>query len=199
MPNSPFTDWLISCWRDPSASAEQAASYRGRQFHAVVRQLPMSSIGNTISALVLATVFWGQVNSWVLAGWTSVVSVIALANAWLWWARRAVLPSTPVSVRAVRLLVADVATSALAFVAMSGYLYTSVDGDGRLLLTAVLAAFIGMGSWMYSCLPQAALLWSCILCTGLAMLFSNRPEPVYTYLMGLLVKRAAIKRPVSMR
>ena len=192
MPNSPFTDWLISCWRDPSASAEQAASYRGRQFHAVVRQLPMSSIGNTISALVLATVFWGQVNSWVLAGWTSVVSVIALANAWLWWARRAVLPSTPVSVRAVRLLVADVATSALAFVAMSGYLYTSVDGDGRLLLTAVLAAFIGMGSWMYSCLPQAALLWSCILCTGLAMLFSNRPEPVYTYLMGLLVFYAAV-------
>nr|WP_315225358.1 EAL domain-containing protein [uncultured Albidiferax sp.] len=192
MPNSPFTDWLISCWRDPSASAEQAASYRGRQFHAVVRQLPMSSIGNTISALVLATVFWGQVNSWVLAGWTSVVSVIALANAWLWWARRAVLPSTPVSVRAVRLLVADVATSALAFVAMSGYLYTSVDGDGRLLLTAVLAAFIGMGSWMYSCLPQAALLWSCILCAGLAMLFSNRPEPVYTYLMGLLVFYAAV-------
>ncbi len=192
MLNSPFTDWLISCWRDPSASAEQAASYRGRQFHAVVRQLPMSSIGNTISALVLATVFWGQVNSWVLAGWTSVVSVIALANAWLWWARRAVLPSTPVSVRAVRLLVADVATSALAFVAMSGYLYTSVDGDGRLLLTAVLAAFIGMGSWMYSCLPQAALLWSCILCAGLAMLFSNRPEPVYTYLMGLLVFYAAV-------
>nr|WP_315204218.1 EAL domain-containing protein [uncultured Albidiferax sp.] len=192
MPNSPFTDWLISCWRDPAASAEQAASYRGRQFHAVVRQLPMSSIGNTISALVLATVFWGQVNSWVLAGWTLLVSVIALANAWLWWARRAVLPSTPVSVRAVRLLVADVAISALAFVAMSGYLYTSVDGDGRLLLTAVLAAFIGMGSWMYSCLPQAALLWSCILCAGLAMLFSNRPEPVYTYLMGLLAFYAVV-------
>nr|WP_315183768.1 EAL domain-containing protein [uncultured Albidiferax sp.] len=188
----PFTDWLIACWRDPAASAEQAAIHRGRQFHAVVRQLPLSSIGNLTSGLVLALVFWGQVDAWVLAGWTLLVSAIALGNAGLWWLRREVQPSTPMSLRAVRLLVADIAVSALVFLLMSGYLYTAADGDGRLLLTAVLAAFIGMGSWMYSCLPQAAILWSCILCAGLAVLFSSRPEPIYTYLTGLLAFYAVV-------
>ena len=57
MLNYPIADWLIACWLDPAAGAEQAAIYRGRQFHAVVRQMPMSSIGNLISALVLAFVF----------------------------------------------------------------------------------------------------------------------------------------------
>ncbi|WP_367846689.1 putative bifunctional diguanylate cyclase/phosphodiesterase [Rhodoferax sp. WC2427] len=192
MPSFPFADWLMSCWRDPAASAEQAAIHRGRQFHAVVRQLPLSSIGNTISALVLASVFWGLLDSWVVAGWTLLVSAIALGNAGLWWARRAVLPSTPVSLRAVRLLVTGIAASALAFVSMAGYLYTAADGDGRLLLTSVLAAFIGMGSWMYSCLPQASILWSCILCAGLAVLFSSRAEAVYTYLTGLLAFYALV-------
>jgi diguanylate cyclase (GGDEF)-like protein/PAS domain S-box-containing protein len=188
----PFSDWLIACWRDPAASAEQAAIHRGRQFHAVVRQLPLSTIGNIFSALVLASVFWGQVDSWVLAGWTLLVSAIALGHAGLWWLRRAVPPSTPVSLRAVRLLVAGIAASALAFVSMAGYLFTAADGDGRLLLTAVLAAFIGMGSWMYSCLPQAAIWWSCILCAGLTVLFSSRPEAVYTYLLGLLAFYAVV-------
>ncbi len=192
MANFPFADWLIACWRDPAASAEQAAVYRGRQFHAVVRQLPMSSIGNAISAWVLACVFWGQVDAPVLALWTLLVSAIALGNAWLWWARRAVPPSTPVSLRAVRLLVAGIAASALAFVSMSAYLYAAADGDGRLLLTAVLAAFIGMGSWMYSCLPQASMLWSCILCGGAALLFLTRTEVVYTYLTSLLVFYAVV-------
>ncbi|WP_295951621.1 hypothetical protein [Rhodoferax sp.] len=187
-----FADWLLACWRDPVASTEQAAIYRSRQFHAVVRQLPMSSIGNLISAVVLACVFWGQVDSLALAGWTLLVSAIALGNAWLWWARRVVPPSMPVSLRTVRLLVTGIAASALAFVSMSSYLYTAADGDGRLLLTAVLAAFIGMGSWMYSCLPQAAMLWSCIMCGVLAMLFFTRTEVVYTYLTGLLAFYALV-------
>lgn len=192
MLNYPIADWLIACWLDPAAGAEQAAIYRGRQFHAVVRQMPMSSIGNLISALVLACVFWGQVDSLALVGWTLLVSAIALCHAWLWWARQAVQPSTPVSLLTVRLLVTSIAVSALAFVSMSGYLYTAANGDGRLLLTAVLAAFIGMGSWMYSCLPQAAILWSCVLCAGLAILFFTRPEVVYTYLTGLLAFYALV-------
>ncbi|MEO6853549.1 MAG: diguanylate cyclase, partial [Rhodoferax sp.] len=192
MANFPFAHWLVACWRDPAATAELAAMYRGRQFHAVVRQLPVSSIANTISALVLACVFWGQVDSVALVGWTLLVSAIALGNALLWWSRRAVPPSTPVSLRTVRLMVAGIAASALTFVSMSGYLYGTTDGDGRLLLTAVLAAFIGVGSWMYSCLPQAAMVWACILCGGVAQQFIARPEPVYTYLTGLLALYAVV-------
>ncbi len=199
MANSVLVDWLIACWHDPAASAEQAAVYRGRQFHAVVRQLPMSSIGNLTSALVLASVFWGEVDPLALLGWTLLVVAVALGQAVLWWARRAVPPSTPVGLRTVRLLEAGIAVSALAFVSMASYLFTAADADGRLVLIAVLAAFIGMGSWMYSCLPLAAVAWACILCCGLGLLFLTRTEMVYTYLTGLLAFYAVVVWATTLR
>ncbi|MDR7376739.1 diguanylate cyclase (GGDEF)-like protein [Rhodoferax ferrireducens] len=177
---------LVACWRDPAATAEQAASYRGRQYHAVLRQLPMSSSGNAVTALALCAIFWNKADRGILLGLTLVIWILGAINFWLWQQRKPMAASTPVSIRTLRAFALLIAAAAACFVAMLGYLFGVADGGGRLLLTAVLAAFIAMGSWMCACLPLTGIAWGLTMCAGTALIFATRQEMVYTYLLGLL-------------
>ncbi|WP_394790362.1 putative bifunctional diguanylate cyclase/phosphodiesterase [Rhodoferax sp.] len=179
---------LISCWRDPGATPEQAALYRARQFDAVLRQLPLSSTGNAVTALVLCYVFWDKADHTTLVGWAMMVLVLAAINLVLGWQRQRLVASP----RTLAGFSALIAAAAVCFAAMAGYLFDATDADGRLLLTAVLATFIAMGAWMFACLPLASLAWSLTMCSGTALIFIGRSELVYTYLTGLLGFYAAV-------
>ena len=106
-----LTDWLESllrklsaCWRDPSASVELAAMHLARQYHAVVRQLPLSSLGNLITSLIISLIFWNDTDSTIMLIWASLLWAIGLANIGLWWRCRSVSNASPVSGLAVWLI-----------------------------------------------------------------------------------------------
>ncbi len=189
----PLRDWLqwltgelSACWCVPSASDELDKIYRARQYHAVVRQLPLSSLGNMITSLIVCLIFWNDVDPSILLTWASLLWAIGLANIILWWRCRSIPNASPVSGLAVWLLTADLAAAAALYVGMALYLFSVTDEQGRLVLTAVIGAFIATGTWLFAFLPQAGVAWALIFCVGLGLGLASLDWETYAYLAGLL-------------
>ncbi|MDJ0806848.1 MAG: EAL domain-containing protein [Gammaproteobacteria bacterium] len=163
-----------------------AAKYQARQYHAVVRQLPLSSLGNLITSLIVCLLFWNDIDSSILLIWASLLWTIGLANIALWWRCRSIPNESPVSNLAVWSLTADLAAAAALYVGMAIYLFSVTDEQGRLVLTAVIGAFIATGTWLFAFLPQAGLAWALIFCGGLGLGLVMNHWETYAYLAGLL-------------
>ncbi len=176
---------LASCWRDPDASPELAAQYRGRQFQAVLGQLHLAGIGSVVTAVTFAFVFWDKAGHAQLVVWTVALAAIALFNESLSRQHRSDDPHATASVRATWLLTLDLSIAALLYCLMAIYLFDRVDEHGRLIVIAVVAAFIATGSWMYSCLPQAGVTWAVVLCVGPALGLVANYGSKYIYLVAL--------------
>jgi diguanylate cyclase (GGDEF)-like protein/PAS domain S-box-containing protein len=187
---SDWRQWLLrelsACWGDPAASVELAAIYRARQYHAVVRQLPLSSLGNLITSLIVTLLFWNNTDHTTLIAWVSLLWAIGLANIGLWWRCRSVPNESPVSGLAVWLLTADLAAAAALYVGMAVYLFGITDEQGRLLLTAVIAAFIATGTWLFAFLPQAGLAWALIFSIGIGFGLLAMYGATHAFLAGMM-------------
>lgn len=160
----PLRAFLISCWYDPRATPEQAALFRGRQFRAVVRLLPLAGVTTLMMIGAALYFFWGvAARPWML-GWAVALAVVSSANAWLGWRWRGKGRNTPVSRLAVWGLAASLGVSALLFALMTVHLFAVGSDAQRVVLVAVVGAVIATGGWMFAGLPQTGLTWSLVLC-----------------------------------
>ena len=83
----------------------------------------------------------------------------------------------------------DIALAAFAFSIMPWYLFGVSGADGRTLLTAVLVAFLLIGSWMLAYLPLAATAWAVTVCLGTVITLALDDIAFFNYtalLMGFL-------------
>jgi diguanylate cyclase (GGDEF)-like protein len=180
---------LVSCWRDPSASEAQAAAFRGHQYHAVLRAMVTSGLGNVFTVIALSAFFWDKASHSALIVWVGVVGAVAAFNAWLGWSRRRVKVPPAVSGSTVILFSIDVALAAFAFAVMPWYLFGVSGADERTLIAAVLVAFLLIGGWMVAYLPLAATAWVVTLCTGTVITLALSDIAFFNYtavLMGFL-------------
>lgn len=160
---------LALCWHDPNASPEIAAKYRSRQYYVVIQQMPLSSVVNQSASLLIAVLFWNQANHILLAYWAAMLWVIGFANLYLWWLYQTTFKDKLISKRATWLLTTDLGVIAFLYVSMSVYLFGVVDEEGRLIITAILAACLATGTWEFSRLPQAGLVWVSIIALGIVL------------------------------
>lgn len=158
---------VVACINDPSATIELQKLYKARQFYAVVSQMPLSSVGNMLASLIVFIIFWPTANHTLLVVWISCLWGIGLANLVLWWKCRKYDENKPLKKFTAELLVLDLAVAAILHAGMAIYLFSYADEQGRLLITAILAAFISTGSWMFSFLPFAGLAWIFVFITGI--------------------------------
>ncbi len=180
---------LVSCWCDPSATEVQAAAYRGRQYHAALMAMVTSGLGNVFSVLALSALFWNKASHGALLAWVAAVSLLAGLNAWLGWSRRHVKVPPAVSRSTIIVFSLDIALAAFAFCILPWYLFGVADADGRTLLTAVLVAFLLIGSWMLAYLPLAATAWAVTVCVGTVITLALDDIAFFNYtavLMGFL-------------
>jgi len=173
-------------WHDVKPSPEQAKAYRGRQFRAVLQRIPFSSLGMMVSAVVLVLAFWQEAQHGLLMVWLLLVAVSSGVHLALWWGHRAMHAAHEVPQFKGWALAISIEASAVLFSWVFWYLLRLSDADGRALLLATAACFVGTGSWMFAYLPLVATSWALILCTGVGLALAVRPEAVYAYMIGLL-------------
>lgn len=200
--------FLASCWEDPDADATLAAQFRGRQFDAVVAQLPMFSLVTLVLIGAALAVFQDYVDRpmvVVCAALLCLLVAFIYVPVWRAWQRKP--DDTPVSPRSAWALAVAVALSGIAFSCLSLYLFNEVDDQRRVLIAGVVAALISTCGWMFASLPQAALSWtlsmSAAVVIGIAVLQWQRFAPLvplmslYAFaLVGtvLLTSRQFLKR-----
>ena len=180
---------LVSCWCDPSATPAQAAAFRGRQYHAALMAMVNSGLGNVFTVLALSALFWNKAPHSVFVVWVLAVSLLAALNAWLGWSRRHVKVPPAVPRSTIIVFSLEIALAAFAFSIMPWYLFGVSDADGRTLLTAVLVAFLLIGSWMLAYLPLAATAWAVTVCVGTVITLALDDIAFFNYtalLMGFL-------------
>jgi diguanylate cyclase (GGDEF)-like protein/PAS domain S-box-containing protein len=200
--------FLESCWRDPHADPALAAQFRGRQFQAVVAQLPMFSLCTLMLIGAALSVFHDYVGHPVVLACTALLCLlVAFIYVPLWRAWHLKPSTTPVSTRTALALALAVALSGVAFSCLSVYLFDLVDDQRRVLIAGVVAALISTCGWMFASLPLAALTWtlsmSVTVILGIATLQWQRYAPLvplmslYTFaLLGteLLTSRQFLQR-----
>lgn len=177
---------IKACLNLPTSDEALKKTYKARQYHAVVQQLPLSSIGNMITSLTLMLTFWGDVSPTIFVSWFVVLWTIALVNIGLWLKLRSVDKNKPLKNLAAECLIFDLSAAAVLHVSMAAYLFGITNEEGRLLLTAVVAAFVSTGSWMFSFLPVAGLAWVFIFCVGTIVALPNTYVGNYAYLVMLV-------------
>lgn len=181
-----FTREIQACFNLPTSNSALKKSYKARQYHAVVQQLPLSSLGNMLTSLTLMLTFWGDISNTVFIIWFITLWSIALINIGLWMKLRPINKNKPLPNYASETLIFDLSAAALLHVSMAAYLFGITNEEGRLLLTAVMAAFVSTGSWMFSFLPAAGLAWVFIFCSGVIILLPNTSIGNYGFLIILV-------------
>lgn len=181
-----LTHEIKACFNLPTSSSALKNSYKARQYHAVVQQLPLSSLGNMLTSLTLMLTFWGDVSNTIFIVWFVSLWSIALINIGLWVKLRSANKNKPLKNLAAEWLIFDLSAAAVLHVSMAAYLFGITNEEGRLLLTAVVAAFVSTGSWMFSFLPVVGLAWVFIFCGGIIVALPNTYVGNYTYLVMLV-------------
>ena len=177
---------LAACWCAPDTAPERAAADRGRQLQAVVRHMPLVSL--TSLTLVIATVlgFWKVAQPAALLVWALLLVALAAAGYLPWRRWRDAAAATPASLREINQLAGLVAAAALLYAGMAAYLFDLADDRGRLVLSAVVAALIATGGWLFAPLPHTGLSWVIGLCGFSAISMAVRHWRPYAILAALL-------------
>jgi hypothetical protein len=162
-------DRIRAFWCDPAAGPELARHYRARQCQALAEQLPLASLATVLVVAFLLASAWGRIDRPALVIWAATLMVIAFGDLLAW--RRFVRGNAgdagsriTATWLAAMLGVAGL-LYALAFVALFGVL----DASGRIVVTAIAAAFIATGAWQFAVMPAAGLAWVVLLCIGSAV------------------------------
>lgn len=184
--------WLIeqlsTCWRAPSASPEIAAQYRGRQHQSIVRQIPLCSVANllTIGLIYVSFRDLAAQGSWVRCIELNVVTQIFCVIYW-WIHQGGGRNLVRGSGRAIFGVTAGIVISATLGALICADLFGLADERGRLWITAIVAAFIATGGWLFATVPYAgvtwAMTWSCVSAVVLVM----RSWEAFGSLAGLLI------------
>lgn len=185
-----FARELWVCWYDPTADDDRAAQYRGRQYSALVRQLPLNALGTFVAALGVAAIFWREAGYAVLTPWVSTLWTVCFVNMLQW--KLQPHASAAVSTRRVWWLTAQTAFKALVYASMMVHLFGITGEQGRLILVALTAATIALGGWQAACLPHAGATWVLVSCGTVALGLSTRHWDTHAYLVGLLAFYALI-------
>ena len=159
--------WLTSCWRDPNATPEQNAIFRGRQFHFVTRLIPMSVIP---SMLLLFAGIWWFWNVGDRATMLTLLSIQLLSGTFSMvqrQRRRRQPRGVPVTDTAVWVMALNLGVAALTWSVLTVHLFGASNLDQRVILLSVIGAVLTCGSWFYAVLPQVGLAWTFTMSIGL--------------------------------
>jgi len=177
---------LVSCWRDPDAPPEVAAAYRARQFRGVARQLPVASFATLTIVAVADLSTDGVADPTLRALWTAFLLGFAGEKLLLWWHFIRREPTGPVPRWAVWALTLGVAAAALQYSVLAVYLFGNFGPAGRVMLTAVAAALIATGGWMFASLPIVGISWVVLLCGGIGAGLAWRHWADYAPMVAML-------------
>jgi diguanylate cyclase (GGDEF)-like protein len=186
----PWRRWwevLASCWRDASASPEQAAWYRGRQLQAAQRPIVVSSPSHFLALVALAYAYGRFLDARVMAVWLAVAALGAVYHVLVGhrsWQQPLGLAATR---RQVMWFSASVGLLALSTSSVPWWLLGHVDGDSRALLAVMLVVFVIIGSWMFASLPIAALAWGATICLGTAARYFSLGTAYFNFAAWLLI------------
>ena len=115
-----------------------------------------------------------------------MLTAIAGASLVPWKRWRHAPAGTPATLREINQLAGLVAAAALLYGGMAAYLFDLADERGRLMLTAIVAAMITTGAWLFAVLPHTGLVWVIGLCGFSAVSMAARHWKPYAFLAALL-------------
>lgn len=147
---------LELCFYDPKASMEVSNYYRKRQFDALLHIVPLGSVGNLTVSLLIAWIFWQDVETWFMVSWVGALWTIGIINI-IWWLTYQ--KNQSVSVFKTWMLTLDLSVAALLYITMSMYLFGVVEEHNKLIIIAIVAAFLSTGTWLFASLPTAGIAW----------------------------------------
>lgn len=177
---------LSICWQVKGASKEEASYYRSKQYRALIKLMPSSSIGNMLTSGIVTGIFWQQVHQAYLIIWVSLLWLIAIIDFMLWGYHKRRPKNYLVTQADIWTISSLLWMAALLYALMMVHLFELSGEMDRTLLVAVLAAFISIGSWQFSALPVVGVGWGMILSLGMIVGLSLNHWPDYSSLIGLI-------------
>jgi len=159
--------WLTSCWRDPHATPEQNAIFRGRQFHFATRLIPMSVIPSQLLLFAGTWWFWDVGDRATMLAILGIQFITGLVSMTMRQRRRLQPRGTPVTDTALWVVTLTLGVSALSWSVLTVHLFGLSSLDQRVILLSVIGAVLTCGSWFYGVMPQLGLTWTFTMCIGL--------------------------------
>jgi diguanylate cyclase (GGDEF)-like protein/PAS domain S-box-containing protein len=179
--------WLRRFWTDPDATPELANYYRAQQIDSLSRQLPLASSATVLIVILCSTFAHGLINHNFLITWSLSLLIIAAGDviAWYLFVKRKVKNTG--SKGALFVLVLMLGAAALLYAQMTTVLLGVLDTQGKIILVAILAAFITTGAWQFASLPAAALFWVLFLTLGISVGIHINYVGEYLFISALLI------------
>lgn len=143
-----------------------AGHFRARQIKALVRMLPLVTVGNAVNVMGICWIFWGRLSHVVLGLWCFAV-VLSLPVAAVWW--RSLIRSAPrptASRGAARLIMFQVMCFACLWSLLPILVFPEADHVGSLLIAAVVVGTICGGAFLLS--PMVPVSWAYVLTLAVA-------------------------------
>ena len=179
--------WLQSFWCDPSATPVLAANYRARQVNSLARQLPLASAATLFIVILANVISKGKIDYFVLQLWSILLIAIALGDIVVW----VIVTKRKIENLGSYTLMFSVSfmlgAAGLLYAFMSVQLMGVLEYTDKLILIALIAAFISTGAWQFSVLPLAGTLWVFSLCLGIAIGLLVNYGDTYLSIASLLI------------
>lgn len=162
-----LSQWLSSCWRDPDATPEQNAVFRGRQYHLAMQLVPMSVVPS-LSLLMAGTWwFWDVGDRATMLALLAIQFLVSTVYVTMRYRRHRGPRESPVADIDVWIVALTLGTSALTWAVLTVHLFGVGNVDQRVILLSVMGAVLTCGSWFYAALPQLGLTWTFAMSFGL--------------------------------
>lgn len=187
IPRKALWEWLRSFWCDPSATPELASRYRARQINALARQLPLASAATCLIVIIGFFVARESAGNNAFILWSATLIAIAIGDLVAWYFLVYGRLKGSGSYRVVVSLSLMLGVAGALYAWMTVILLGSLDVSGKLILVAVVAAFISTGAWQFAILPAAGILWVFVLCVGIAAGTLMMYEWTYAFIAALLI------------
>ncbi len=175
---------LELCFHDPRADVETSKYYQKRQFEAVLQMIPVASVGSQTISLLMAVLFWGYIESWLMLSWVGILWLVGIIN--IYWCLT-YPKNQSASALKTWLLTLDLSISAMLYITMFMYLFGVVDDKQKVVVTAILAAFFATGTWLFASLPKAGIAWVAIISSGTIIAISVWHANDYLIIVPLMV------------
>jgi len=181
---------VASCFTEPTASADEKARIRTRQYHAAANQLIGSVVGGLFTVIVILALYGGVGDPLALGLWACVLVAIVAWDLAGWWKHRNTAETTPVSPSRTRWLALQLGLSGLVYGVIVPHLLVVTDADQRAALIGVTAAFVAGGAWQYAPMPWAALAWTWGVSLPLTVGFFSALDGTFAYLAAAMLTYA---------